>query len=112
MNCVTIVKIAQSSENCLTWVTLYLLGLFRYISKFKIKKIEIFRGMTDIPVISIVYKSKLVNHFCKIIIISKTNSPYDAHPSSTKGESITLNTCCIGKLQTACRLLKTIPKFI
>ena len=39
MNCVTIVKIAQSSENCLTWVTLYLLGLFRYISKFKIKKI-------------------------------------------------------------------------
>jgi len=70
MNCVTIVKIAQSSENCLTWVTLYLLGLFRYISKFKIKKIEFFRGMTDIPVISIVYKSKLVNHFCKIIIIS------------------------------------------
>ena len=44
MNCVTIVKIAQSSEICLTWVTLYLLGLFRYISKFKIKKIENFSG--------------------------------------------------------------------
>ena len=44
MNCVTIVKIAQSSENYLTWVTLYLLGLFRYISKFKIKKIENFSG--------------------------------------------------------------------